>query len=255
MPSRIPWTRQHLLVAFALYCRLPFGRFHSGNPEIVRLADALDRSPSSLAMKLSNIASLDPAITSTGRVGLWGASAADREMWKEMEGDSTGFALECQRALMDAEGLVAPTSETLEDEVIDRVGEDKTVQTTERVGQSFFRSTVLSAYSGRCCITGLSVPTLLVASHIVPWRLEKLHRLNPRNGLALSALHDRAFDAGLITIDEDMTVRISDNLTAERDEFFATAIEYYRGKPIHLPKKFGVGEEFLAFHREHIFQK
>ncbi len=255
MPTRLSWTRQHLLVAFALYCRLPFGRFHSGNPEIVRFADALGRSPSSLAMKLSNIASLDPAITSTGRVGLRGATAADREMWKEMERDSANFVLECQKALMDAEGQTAPIGDALDDGGIDRVGEDRIVQATERIGQSFFRSTVLSAYDGRCCITGLSVPTLLVASHIVPWRLEKLHRLNPRNGLALSALHDRAFDAGLITIDEDLTVRISANLTAERDEFFATAIEYYRGKPIHLPHKFGVGEEFLVYHREHIFQQ
>ena len=255
MSSRLPWTRQQLLVAFALYCRLPFGRLHRGNHEIIRFADAIGRSPSALAMKLTNIASLDPAITSTGRAGLRSASTADREMWTEMESDSANFALECQTALMEAEGQAAPMSDALEDGGIDRVGEDKIVQASVRIGQSFFRSTVLSAYNGRCCITGLSVPTLLVASHIVPWRLEKLHRLNPRNGLALSALHDRAFDAGLITINEDMTVRVSDNHTAKSDDFFSTAIEYYRGKPIHLPNKFGVGEEFLAFHREHIFQK
>ena len=255
MPSRLPWTRQQLLVAFGLYCRLHFGRFHRENPDIVRFADAIGRSPSSLSMKLSNIASLDPAITSTGRAGLKNASAADREMWAEMESDSANFALECQTALMEAEGQAVPMSDALEDGGIDRVGEDKIVQATERIGQSFFRSTVLSAYNGRCCITGLSVPTLLVASHIVPWRLEKLHRLNPRNGLALSALHDRAFDAGLITINEDMTVRVSTNHPSRSDDFFATAIEYYSGKPIHLPKKFGVGEEFLVFHREHIFQK
>ncbi len=255
MASRLPWTRQHLLIAFALYCRLPFGRFHRGNPEIVKFADAIGHSPSSLAMKLSNIASLDPAITSTGRVGLRGASAADRAMWTEMKNNSENFALECQTALQEVEGQVAPTSDSVEDVDIDRVGEDRVVQATERIGQSFFRSMVLSAYGGRCCITGLSVPRLLVASHIVPWRINKLHRLNPRNGLALSALHDRAFDAGLITINEDMTVRVSDKHSAMSDDFFSKAIEYYRGKPIHLPKKFGIGEEFLAFHREHVFQK
>lgn len=255
MPSRLPWTRQQLLVAFALYCHLPFGRLHKGNPEIIRFADAIGRSPSALAMKLTNIASLDPTIISTGRTGLKRVSATDREMWMEMEADSVNFVLKCQMALMEAEGQTVPISDSLEAESIDRVGEDRVVQATERIGQSFFRTAVLSAYNGRCCVTGLSVPTLLVASHIVPWRLEKLHRLNPRNGLALSALHDRAFDAGLITINEDMTVRVSTNRTVKSDDFFAKAIERYNGQPIHLPQKFGVGEEFLAFHREHIFQK
>ena len=255
MTSSLAWTRRHLLVAFALYCRLPFGRLHSGNPEIVRIAEALGRTPSSLAMKLTNIASLDPAITSTGRAGLRSTSAADRAMWREMESDSATFAVECQAALMEVEGQTATMVDALEDGDTDRVGEDRTVQTTVRIGQRFFRSAVLSAYDGRCCITGLSVPDLLIASHIVPWRLDKLHRLDPRNGLALSALHDKAFDAGLMTINEDMTVQVSSNLTAQGDEFFTKAVEYYGGKPIRLPSKFGVGEEYLAFHREHVFQK
>jgi hypothetical protein len=255
MTSSLAWTRHHLLVAFALYCRLPFGRLHRENPEIVRIAEALGRTPSSLAMKLTNIASLDPAITSTGRAGLRSTSAADRAMWAEMESDSANFALECQAALMEVEGQTAAMIDAAEGSDMNRVGEDRIVQATLRIGQSFFRSAVLSAYNGRCCITGLSVPALLVASHIVPWRLNKLHRLDPRNGLALSALHDRAFDVGLITIDEDMTVQVSPNLTAQGDEFFTNAIEYYGGQPIRLPHKFGVGEEYLAFHREHVFQK
>ena len=52
MVSRRVWTRQELLVAFALYCRLPFGRLHSRNPEIVQFAEAIGRTPSALAMKL-----------------------------------------------------------------------------------------------------------------------------------------------------------------------------------------------------------
>ncbi len=243
-----------MLVAFALYSRLPFGRLHRGNPEIVHLADAIGRSASSLAMKLSNIASLDPAITSTGRTGLKGASVADRGMWVEMESDPANFAVECQTAYMEALGQEIPTSATLDDEVTAHVGEDRVVQSKERIGQSFFRAAVLSAYGQKCCITGLSVPSLLVASHIVPWRQDKQHRLNPRNGLALSALHDRAFDIGLITINDNMTVRVSANHPAKDDAFFATSIRHYEGQQIHLPQKFGIGEEFLAFHRENVFQ-
>ena len=254
MATGLPWTRQQLLVAFALYSRLPFGRLHRGNPDIVRLAATIGRSASSLAMKLTNIASLDPVITSTGRTGLRGASAADRGMWLEMESNSANFPAECETAYMEALGQVLPTSGTLEDEATDHSGEDRIVQSKERIGQSFFRAAVLNAYGQRCCITGLSVTSLLVASHIVPWRQDKQHRLNPRNGLALSALHDRAFDLGLIIINDNMTVRVSANHPAKDDAFFATSIRHYEGRQIHLPQKFGIGEEFLAFHREHIFQ-
>ena len=103
MTTRTNWTRRQLLLAFALYCRLPFGRLHNRNPEIVRYAEAIGRTPSALAMKLVNIASLDPAITTTGRRGLRAASAADRAMWDEMNSDWERFAVESQRALTDIE--------------------------------------------------------------------------------------------------------------------------------------------------------
>ena len=72
------WTREQLVVAFALYCRTPFGKMHRTNPAVVELAKRIGRTPSSLAMKLVNFASLDPAITGSGRKGLGNASAADK---------------------------------------------------------------------------------------------------------------------------------------------------------------------------------
>ena len=254
MPPRQQWTRWQLLVAFALYCRLPFGRLHRGNPEIIRFSNAIGRSPSALAMKLTNIASLDPLITSSGRVGLRNASPADREMWQEMATDSASFAVECQSALVEAATRMTQESQPEEAHPVDFIGDERVVQTTARVGQSFFRTAVLSAYEGRCCITGLSLPSLLVASHIVPWRLDKRNRLNPRNGLALSALHDRAFDSGLIAISDNLTVLVAKNHASKDDSFFRSAIEEYEGQPIRLPRKFGIEPEFLKFHRNHVFQ-
>ena len=99
------------------------------------------------------------------------------------------------------------------------------------------------------------MPALLVASHIIPWSHDKLNRVNPKNGLLLSALHDKAFDAGLITIDDDLTVRVSRRHVGRRDNFFTTVIELYDGQPIYLPEKFGPDQEFLAYHRERIFQE
>lgn len=254
MTTRTPWTRQHLLAAFEIYCcRLNFGSFHSRNPEIVRFASAIGRTPSALAMKLSNIASLDPLITSTGRVGLKSASAADRAMWEEMTQDWDNFSLMLKENL-DKLGLsddIGAANFPEDPAESFPLGLDRAITTTTRVGQSFFRTAVLSAYDQRCCITGLAVPRLLVASHIVPWSHDPANRVNPRNGLSLSALHDRAFDAGLLTINDDMTVRVSPAYT--EDEFFSDAVTSYHGSTIRLPEKFSPDPNFLANHRENIF--
>ena len=110
MTSRTPWTRRQLLVAFSLYCRLPFGRIHHGNPEIIRCAKAIGRTPSALAMKLVNISGIDPVVTSSGRRGLTNASKADREMWEQMHSDWNKFVAESHQALDDC-GLVPESEE------------------------------------------------------------------------------------------------------------------------------------------------
>jgi hypothetical protein len=258
MATRTGWTRQQLLVAFNLYCQLSFGQLHSRTPIIIRYAALIDRTPSALAMKLSNIASLDPAITSTGRRGLAGASSSDRAMWLEMESDWENFAIEAEQAteaLGTSVGIEAASTElVLPDERIDYSGSNKMVLTTTRVGQNFFRRAVLSAYQYRCCITGLAIPNLLVASHIVPWRDDAANRLNPKNGLCLSMLHDKAFDVGIITITENMTVLVSQKQMSGKDQFFDFALSAYNGMTIALPEKFAPHQEFLAYHRQHIFE-
>ncbi len=261
MAERLAWTRQQLLVAFSLYCQTPFGKLHSRNPEIIKYADLINRTPSALAMKLTNIASLDLAITSTGRKGLKGASSADKAMWQEMQQNWENFAIESSQAIssIDNENQLKsnPAITQSEDEQIDYTGNNKTIQSQARIGQGFFRKAVLSAYNYRCCITGLSIPSLLVASHIIPWREDAANRLNPSNGLALSMLHDKAFDIGIITINEDMTVRVSENklITEEGDSFYHSALQSYAGKVIFMQEKFQPHADFLAYHREFVFEQ
>ena len=257
MSNRKRWTRQELLVAFGLYCQMPFGKLHARNPEIIKIAELIGRTPNSLAMKLTNIASLDPAITSTGRKGLSGASNADREMWKEMKNDWENFAINSEgtiNSILRGSESYDSDNESVS-EYQDYTGKDKIVLTKTRIGQSFFRKSVLSAYTYRCCITGLAIPKLLVASHIVPWRDDPANRLNPSNGLALSILHDKAFDLGMITIHDDMTVRVSQKEFSVGDKFFVTALKSYDGKSIALPDKFQPQEDFLAYHRQNIFME
>lgn len=258
MTIRTSWTRQQLLVAFNLYCQMPFGKMHFRNPEIIKYAKLIGRTPSALAMKLTNIASLDPAITSTGRKGLEGASTTDKAMWEEMQVNWEQFAIEAQQAVRTFRTTTEYEATTDEictlDEVVDYTGSNKLIQTTTRVGQDFFRRTVLSAYDYQCCITGLAISKLLVASHIVPWRIDETNRLNPRNGLCLSMLHDKAFDIGIITIAEDMTVSVSRKYATNVDHFFNSSLLVYDGKPIALPEKFYPDMEFLAYHRKYIFE-
>lgn len=258
MATRTGWSREQLLVAFHIYCRMPFGKMHNRNPEIVRYAELIGRTPSALAMKLTNIASLDPAITGTGRKGLEGASAADRAMWEEMQSNWERFAIETQQVVTQYSApdatMVATDEAAIVDTAADYEGIDKPITSTARIGQAFFRRAVLSAYRFRCCITGMAVPQLLVASHIIPWRENAANRLNPRNGLCLSMLHDKAFDIGIICITDDLTVRVSRKHEEADDPFFRSALLAYDGKQISVPEKFRPNPDFLAYHRDHIFE-
>lgn len=260
VPSRL-WSRDELVVAFSLYCQLPFGRLHQRTPEILQLAALLDRSPSSVAMKLVNIASLDPAITASGRTGLGNASAADRAVWAEFHGDWDALALESaqlRQGLAAAQGALDDVS-TIEDspaddDVLDYVGVSRSSVVQVRVKQAFFRKAVLASYEGRCCITGLSERRLLVASHIVPWAADSNNRLNPRNGLCLSSLHDKAFDAGLLTLSADHRVVVSATVQSlVEDEFAVTSLLTFAGKKIRMPQKFTPDEAFLEHHRKAVF--
>ena len=249
--ERRPWTRDELLVALSLYLQLPFGRLHRGTSEIKHHAQLLERTPSALAMKLTNFASIDDSID---RAGLRNVAQADRALWAEMKHDWPAIAEAIDAA--KAQFGIATTDDTEADPLHEPmpVGEDILATTKVRRGQALFRSAVLSAYRNRCCITGLADPRLLVASHIVPWRDDPANRLNPTNGLCLNALHDRAFDRGLITLDADLRLVLSPQLTARDDRFAQTAFATYAGKQITLPDKFTPDAAALAHHREHLFK-
>jgi predicted restriction endonuclease len=255
------WSREQLLVAFNLYCQTPFGKMHSRNPEIIRIAERIGRTPSALAMKLTNIASLDPVITSSGRSGLSGVSKADQAMWNEMQRDWERFALESQAAAQAIEGTPSLSVEQTAAEYApalaeapDYSAENKSAFTRIRIGQNFFRRSVISAYQGRCCITGLSDSRLLVASHIIPWSADTQNRLNPRNGLCLSALHDKAFDQGLFTLTDNFRIKLSDTIKAmSANRFAADWLVDIEGRSIELPEKFQPLAEFVDWHRKNVF--
>lgn len=269
MNARRPWTRDELIIAMNIYCKLPFGRLHKGTPIIIEVAEKLGRTPSSLAMKLVNLASLDPVQQARGIRGLSGASKADREIWDEFSANWEKLGVESEEKFQELTGNHSASTNQKpageKSEVSEKVPtgyrETQAVQTTEveattkvRVGQSFFRQTVLSSYDNRCCITDNPISELLIASHIIPWSEQSEHRLNPHNGLCLARTHDAAFDQGLITFDENYQLLLSHYL----QEFLPSpTLEQnfvaYAGRQMRLPEKFQPDAEFLRYHRERIF--
>lgn len=248
------WTKEQLKLAFHLYCQLPFGKLDMRTPEVIKLAGLIGRTPGAVAMKLSNFASLDPAITSTGRKGLEGASNLDREIWDEFHADWEALAVESELLRRKLDADTQPLDDA-EEQLMpeDFTGETRKVVTEQRIKQSFFRRAVLSSYRGRCCMSGLSETRLLVASHIVPWSRDKANRLNPSNGLCLSAIHDRAFDKGLITLTDDFKIVVSEELKRKKEPFVVEVLLPLDGKGIELPERFMPSVEFLSRHRADLF--
>jgi len=120
-----------------------------------------------------------------------------------------------------------------------------------RVNQSAFRGAVLTNFNNKCCITGIGLLDLIVASHIVPWSKDKENRLSPANGLALNALHDRAFDKHLITVTEDLIIKISSKFYQYKDvESIQQNFIAYDGKQLLEPKKFFPDIGFLKIHND-----
>jgi putative restriction endonuclease len=140
---------------------------------------------------------------------------------------------------------------------ITKEGEDKISLTKQRKGQDYFRRMILANYGGRCALTGIDIPQLLLASHIIPWadKSHKKERLNPCNGICLSALYDKAFDQGLISISpDDYSVVISSVLREnETKEYFDKHFGIIIGKKLMMPTEYLPNRDFLAYHRDKVF--
>jgi putative restriction endonuclease len=251
MPRSTNWTRNETLAALHLYLQLHYGQLHRRQPRIVQLAQWLGRTANAVAIKMGNLASQDPQVLASGRHGMGNASGWDRRIWEEMQTHADEVILEANAifaAYAQRHGLSG--SEDVADDVPE-IAEGKTVTATVqvRVNQARFRRSVLVSYNATCCMSGLRVPKLLVASHIVPWSMDTQNRLNPSNGLCLSALHDRAYDQGLITVLPDFTIRVGEALRhAELDPFAQTSLAQCQGQPIRLPERFRPAPAFLEAH-------
>ncbi len=254
--SEIPgrrWSREETIIVLALYCRIPFAKSNKAHPEVMRIARIIGRSPSSVNMKIGNFGSFDPQLKESGIVGLANASKLDGIIWHEFANNWEGLfthAFDLEQEMFDKKELFSDDMPCK----VHRLGEDKMRLTPQRVNQSFFRQTILAAYNESCCITGINIPQVLIASHIKPWaKCEPAEKLSPHNGLCLNALHDRAFDRGLIALDEKYKVQVSNQLIKSNNKAVKDWLVSFDGKEINLPEKFMPSADFISWHRQHVF--
>jgi predicted restriction endonuclease len=237
------WTRDEILIAINLYHKLSFGQLHSKNKDIIEIAKYLGRTSNSLSLKLANIASLD---SSLNRKGMSNYSKLDHETWNEFYDKPEDVVFESEelinKILIQFDEIHKKTLKT-----------ESIISIKQRVNQTFFRKSVLASYNNKCCISGVNIKSMLIASHIIPWSINEANRLNPSNGLCLNTLYDNAFDKGFITIDEDYRIILSKMLKDNYNLFIKDNFHKIEGKPIVLPNKLLPDKSFLIYHNENVF--
>jgi len=247
------WSRDELILAFDLYCRVPFNKTKANNPEVISLAELLVRSPASVARKLGNFGSFDPELKKRQVSGLIHISKLDAEIWEEFNDDWNRLVLEATR-LRDEMQLPSVKPADMDERLVTPQGpSEKESNRKIRIHQAFFREAILSSYEQTCCITGLKIREILVASHIIPWSISEKLRTDPHNGLCLSATFDRLFERGLITISSNFEVVVSESLRLSKDVRTEKLVCTYHGTPIIRPHKFMPKQEHLEWHRSNVF--
>ena len=249
------WTRDELIMAFNLYCRIPFGKLHHRNPEIIKLSEVIGRTPSAIAMKLVNFASFDPKHKKRNISGLSHASKGDRNIFEEFSQDWENLAFLSEKMLVEIGYKSIEEKDKKLHLYKDILKTEVTRNVKTRVVQSFFRDAVLASYNFSCAMCSLSIPSMLNASHIIPWSRSKERRVDPCNGLSLCVLHDRAFDRGLITIDECYRVILSKEFKQKgKSQIFEVGFSNISGKKIKMPERFYPDQNALIYHRNNIFR-
>ncbi|MBE2206994.1 MAG: HNH endonuclease [Saprospiraceae bacterium] len=250
------WTVEELTIILNLYWKTPYNKISgTSNQDIKAMSAIIGRTPAAIAYKLMNFTSLDEERTQKGNKGKESASKLDAAVWQEYKNNWEKLAIDSSSLLAKLQNKPIEFVVNLEDDFSKLEGREKERLVRTRVNQYDFRQRVLASYNQRCCITGINLPNLLIASHIIPWSQNEQERLNPKNGLCLNALHDKAFDKGLITITPDYRVKLSKTILEKAKEAqYGEMFLRFDNKMIELPDRFLPDKEFLTWHNQNIFQ-
>lgn len=252
------WTREEMILVLNLYLKLPFGKMDRRNPDVIRLANIIGRTPNAVALRLVNYASYDPQLKQRGISGMTHGGKACGDYWHEFINDRERLLFESERILAQREGTTIEEKYEQEIKEIPQgiVGETKIREVKTRVNQNVFRQIVLANYDNKCALTGIDLSELLVASHIIPWSENEHERLNPENGICLSSLYDKAFDKGLISFNNEkkviFSIRLKENVGKD---YYTNYFQPIENAQLVIPRKYQVNPLFLEWHRDCIFQR
>lgn len=242
------WSKEETIIAFNVYCKVPFKSSRKTNPIIVKYAKILGRTPSALNMKVGNIGRLDPSLKEKGITGLEHGAKMEQEVWDEFYGNPEKLAFESERLIAKFSKQNIETSAEIETNDLPQ-GKEREVIIKQRINQSFFRSAVMSSYNFQCCISGVGNPELLEACHIVDWSEDENNRTNPRNGLCMNPFFHKAYDRQLLAITPDLIIVISQKLIQNTHELrFKDYLKCINGNKIMLPDKFLPQKDLLEIH-------
>lgn len=230
---------------------------HTRTPEIIEMANLIGRTVNSTAIRLTNFAACDPYHQNRGVKGMVGGIKQCQPIWDEFFGNKELLIFESETILAQKENL---TIESKFDDILfdikDLKGETKLREVKTRVNQNVFRQIVVANYSSKCAITGIDLPELLFASHIIPWSKNEDERLNPENGIFLSALYDKAFDRGLIAVNEKYQILISEKLKKKKDaDYYGKYFAPIENQLLISPQRYFPKKEFIQYHLDVIFNK
>jgi putative restriction endonuclease len=251
------WSKDELILAFNLYLKIEFGKTHARNLQVLELAKLIGRTPASIVMRLGNFASIDPYHRDRGVGGLKNGMNQVQPIWDEFFNNQEELVFKSEQILAQRENSsIEEKYKELLFDIKDLKGETKIREVKTRVNQSVFRQMVMVNYSSKCAITGIDIPDLLFASHILPWSTNENERLNPENGICLSALYDKAFDKGYVGFDKNYKVILSTSLKHKKhSDYYSSYFAPIENKVIMTPIKYMPKLEFLEYHRDTIFDK
>ena len=223
----------------------------------MHLANLIGRTPNAVALRLVNFAAYDPDLKRRGISGMSHGGKVCKAFWDEFINDRERLLYESEQILAKFENhtIESKFKDDLHDIPQDVTGETRERMVKSRVNQNVFRQIVLSNYEGRCALTGIDIPELLVASHVIPWSEKKETRLNPANGICLSSIYDLAFDKGLMSFDKNTEVIFSTRLLSNVGKnYYGQYFAPIEHRALATPRKYPVCPDFLEWHRDCVFK-
>jgi len=207
---------------------------------------------------MGNFGRFDPELQRRNVTGLPNSSKMDEIVWNEFYQNGESLAVETARVMAEYTGTPIADQVDLSDLPIIPDGGEKERIVKTRLNQRFFREALMSSYHSACCITGISIPDLLVASYIKPWHVSdpKTERNSLSNGLLLNALHGKAFERGYVSINAAFDILVSSKLS----EYVSSNecnnwVAAFADKKIALPEIFVPNRHFIEYHNDVVFLK